>query len=97
VFRGASHFPARRRGGRSTRKLTRHVAGSDSPRAFSVRPADAQRGTKGNEKTKTLKTVFKTLSGGGCLMPPALRGEPHSNDRAAFNTIVALPDHLGGP
>jgi len=41
-------YPARRRGGRSPRKLARLAAGSDSPRAFSRPPRRCSARDKGD-------------------------------------------------
>jgi hypothetical protein len=50
VSRGASHCPARRRGGRRTRKLAHLTVDSDSPRAFSRPPRRCSARDKGNQK-----------------------------------------------
>jgi hypothetical protein len=53
------HNPARRRVGRSSRKLARRVAGSDSPRAFFRQSRRCSARDKGKFKTINPKIVFK--------------------------------------
>jgi hypothetical protein len=69
--------PARRRHGRSTRKL---ASLRQSARFLSGRIADARRGTKGNSKHRSQK-LFSSPLRGGFLKPPAMREETHSSSK----------------